>query len=321
MSSEEGMLNINHSMSHIHIQPTADGIEILRVRDRKELADAAVDDVEVLLALAIGILLLLGMGGFFWGVFLCLTALPVDWEDLLYAHPRIFGMMSVAVSIGLLAVLMRLLKPLVTRIDRALPQMSAMLRKTSQQKANALSAQAESSLRISGNMMTVKTQHYEISQISDLHVNIYKNKQQGSLSFRYRRRKKRILMFSRLPLQEAHALCHTLSELLTFRCHLVTVIVFGERIIEPVPSQEALYNPDVIRLTVPFQFLRRLVIHTDTYNFSLLERFLTYAVNVLGQEYLATQVDAHIYGEPAHLHPNLRNNLTNLCRRVYTHTA
>ncbi|MBN2266708.1 MAG: hypothetical protein JW725_00005, partial [Candidatus Babeliaceae bacterium] len=46
------------------------------------------------------------------------------------------------------------------------------------------------------------------------------------------------------------------------------------------------------------------------------ERFMTYAVQYLGQSYLQCHVVAKIYGEEEHLHLNLRNSLTNLCNDI-----
>jgi hypothetical protein len=46
------------------------------------------------------------------------------------------------------------------------------------------------------------------------------------------------------------------------------------------------------------------------------ERFLTYAINTLGQKYLKKQVAIELYGHPYSLQPNLRNNLEHLFGRV-----
>lgn len=54
----------------------------------------------------------------------------------------------------------------------------------------------------------------------------------------------------------------------------------------------------------------------SAYDFHLVERFLTYALNTIGQNYLRTCVNVYLSGDPEQLHPNLRNTLTNLCKRV-----
>lgn len=65
--------------------------------------------------------------------------------------------------------------------------------------------------------------------------------------------------------------------------------------------------------------MNALFVDANTYDFRQIESFLTYAVMYLSQKYLGTHVTAHIYGASQKLHPNLRNNLTNLCRRVMVH--
>lgn len=97
---------------------------------------------------------------------------------------------------------------------------------------------------------------------------------------------------------------------------LVQIVIFGED--ENISEQrpDTLSNPDVIDLTVSMRNLRKIVIHTASYNFYVFERFLTYAVNVIGRDYLKQHVDVLIYGHANTLHPNLKNNVINLFREI-----
>lgn len=96
-------------------------------------------------------------------------------------------------------------------------------------------------------------------------------------------------------------------------------VIFGSETSLIVPdSDKSLFNPDVTESWFPM-VLQQIIIHTQTYNFYLIERFLTYAVNSIGQQYLKNHVEVQIYGKPDNLHPNIRNNLTNLCKGVYNH--
>ena len=78
-------------------------------------------------------------------------------------------------------------------------------------------------------------------------------------------------------------------------------------------------NPDVLTLTIAMPVLKRINIHTKTYDFYQVERFITYAVNYVGQKHLKEHVEVHVYGDPDKLHPNLRNSLENLCKCVEVH--
>ena len=119
-----------------------------------------------------------------------------------------------------------------------------------------------------------------------------------------------------LPPEQTRWLAETLQTVLTFRWHEVEQVVFGAALPGMASKATTLLNPDVSDLHVPFLRLTRIVVVTSEYNFHLVERFLTYAINTLGQTYLKTTVDVELYGDPAELHPNLRNSLTNLCRDV-----
>lgn len=99
----------------------------------------------------------------------------------------------------------------------------------------------------------------------------------------------------------------------------VEVLVFGDISGIDIDPKKGLHNIDVSQLTLPMRALKRLLIDTHTYNFHHVERFMTYAVNYIGQEYLKEQFEVNIYGDPDKLHPNLKNTVTNLCRDVYIH--
>jgi hypothetical protein len=116
---------------------------------------------------------------------------------------------------------------------------------------------------------------------------------------------------------EASSLVHTLTEILTFQCQSVQRILFGSLSFPEDDPSRTLRNPDVSTLTFPFVHLRTVIIETATYDVHSIERFLTYAVNMLGQTYLRNHVDVQIYGDWDDLPPHLKNSLTNLCRKVY----
>ncbi len=96
----------------------------------------------------------------------------------------------------------------------------------------------------------------------------------------------------------------------------IPVLFFGEG--QPFGAQRktVLCNPDFTELTLPMPALQNILIHTAIYDFHLVERFITYALNYIGQEHLKRRVEVHLHGAPEQLHPNLRNNLEHLCLRV-----
>jgi hypothetical protein len=120
----------------------------------------------------------------------------------------------------------------------------------------------------------------------------------------------------RINPHEAEYLVTVLSDLLSFHCHVVTCIIFGSPPRSESVSLTTLLNPDVSALTTPFFHLHQVVIYADSYDFHHVERFLTYAINYMGQEYLKHHVDVLLYGDMKELHPNLRNNLVTICQRV-----
>ena len=101
----------------------------------------------------------------------------------------------------------------------------------------------------------------------------------------------------------------------------IETIIFGSTTSTAYSSRTAWHNPDSSELTLPLSHLKQIVVYPETYNFHLLERFLTYAVNYIGQKYLRKKVEVHIYGDPDKLHQNLHNNFTNLCKDVVVHNS
>jgi hypothetical protein len=115
-------------------------------------------------------------------------------------------------------------------------------------------------------------------------------------------------------------LAQHLGEILTFRCQSVEHIIFGTGIDASSDVVPTLSNPDVSTLTAPFVHLNTLSIEADTYELPCVERFITYAVNVMGRAYLKQCVEVRIYGHAGHVHPNLLKTLTELCQHISYHT-
>lgn len=107
-----------------------------------------------------------------------------------------------------------------------------------------------------------------------------------------------------------------ISEILTFRCHTVTCILFGDSRAVENDSGTLRINPDFSDLTVPCWHLQQIIIYSESSALQQVEQFLTYAVNSLGTAYLKRSVAVTICGDPEKLHPNIRNALTHLCKRV-----
>ncbi len=99
----------------------------------------------------------------------------------------------------------------------------------------------------------------------------------------------------------------------------VTIVIFGDIHVKDAYRRITFTNPDVEALTIPMKHLGHLVVHIQTYDFHRLERFLTYAVNYIGQRHLKQNVVAHIYGKTEDLHPNLLNTLKNVCQEIENH--
>jgi HEAT repeat protein len=104
-------------------------------------------------------------------------------------------------------------------------------------------------------------------------------------------------------------------------CLQVKSVAFEEGWQQPFEEQSTLHNIDVAALSMPFSKLQRLYIHAETYDFHLTERFMTYAVNVLGEKLLKKQVHVYVLGNPEHLNPNLLNMFKNLCKSVRFESA
>jgi hypothetical protein len=97
----------------------------------------------------------------------------------------------------------------------------------------------------------------------------------------------------------------------------IEIVVFGKRSPSVVVRNQTIWhNPDVEHLRIPLSCLRRIEIDANTADSYDIERFLTYALAYLGQTYLERTVDVQITGNPEQLHPNVRNNLCNLCHSV-----
>jgi hypothetical protein len=96
----------------------------------------------------------------------------------------------------------------------------------------------------------------------------------------------------------------------------VETIVFGTPPSDASPEQNTLWNVDLSSLSIPLPSLKQIIIAVESYDFRLVERFLTYAVNYVGQEHLKKQVIVSVYGDIQGLNPNLRNALTNLCQQI-----
>jgi hypothetical protein len=76
------------------------------------------------------------------------------------------------------------------------------------------------------------------------------------------------------------------------------------------------HNPDMAEVRLPMPRLQEIHIAPQTANMIALERFLTYALNSVGQTRLKRVVMVYIHGHSAQLPHHIRNSLTNLCRGV-----
>ncbi len=180
-------------------------------------------------------------------------------------------------------------------------------------------------IAISGDTLTLRdtvlgrgrAQHFKLKEIGNLRV-AEKGFSDGTLLFDYYQTP---ITFARnLSVAEAATLCKQLNGILTFRYQVVEQIVFGEMPPAFIGTPETLLiNPDVSDLSFPFIRLQRLILDAATHDPRRVERFLTYAVNAIGQRKLKESVDVHIYGDPAQLQANMRNNFDNLFRRVEQH--
>ena len=94
----------------------------------------------------------------------------------------------------------------------------------------------------------------------------------------------------------------------------ITEIIFGET--SSNNSKTCIKNLETSQLTIPISSLMKITTDADTYDFDMVERFITYSINYVGQKHLRKKVEVHIYGNPDKLHPNLLNSFKNLCRKV-----
>lgn len=101
----------------------------------------------------------------------------------------------------------------------------------------------------------------------------------------------------------------------------IETLIFGSTTSTAYRSYTTWHNPDSSELTLPLSHLKQIAVYPETSNFFLLEQFLTYAVNYIGQKYLKKHVRVHIYGDLDKLHQNLYNNFTNLCKDVVVHNS
>ena len=115
------------------------------------------------------------------------------------------------------------------------------------------------------------------------------------------------------------AIRETAHTLLIELLSAVTIVIFGDIRVKDAHRRITFTNPDAEALTIPMKHLEHLVVHIQTYDFHRLERFLTYAVNYVGQRHLKQNVAAHLYGNTADLHPNLLNTLKNVCKEIESH--
>ncbi|ODS34714.1 MAG: heat repeat-containing PBS lyase [Candidatus Scalindua rubra] len=109
------------------------------------------------------------------------------------------------------------------------------------------------------------------------------------------------------------------AEALERICVQITTVVFGK--VSTDDERTTLKNPDVSELTMPMKNLIKILVDTESYDFRQVERFLTYAVNYIGEKRLKKYVEVHINGDPDKLHPNLQNLFNNLCKNVEMHNV
>ncbi len=107
-----------------------------------------------------------------------------------------------------------------------------------------------------------------------------------------------------------------IHDMLAQACTQVKTIVFGKHSEEASDPKTMVANIEVSTLTPAFTKLQQIRIDADTYDVLVVERFLTYAVNVLGEKFLKKNVTVHIIGNAERIHPNVVNAFSNLCKAV-----
>jgi HEAT repeat protein len=100
---------------------------------------------------------------------------------------------------------------------------------------------------------------------------------------------------------------------------LVHVVMFGDEVRPAYRPQHTLCNLEVSNLTESLPQLQCIVIETASCDRYQVERFLSYALNALGQPYFKHVVEAEVYGNPQHLPDHFQNLLTNICKAVHIH--
>lgn len=288
--------HLDASMKHISIQPTDDGLTIeqhalpMVERERKGLVVGVLTLFIWISWVGVAFILIMTV--------IAMESLPEKYGFEIHPDPA-SSVLSPALRWG----------ALFGGIIFGLSKLRAMLKRTIPQYPQVL--------RLTDDVLIVGSTSYNIAHISQVRFNTNPRQTHGALYFTHQNEV--IQFFESLPLQEAQALCRSLSDILAFRCHVVTTIVFGDKEVDDEPSEKILNNPDVAELTFPFVRLRNLIIQTDSYDFHQVERFLTYAVNAIGDDYLKEHVEVHVYGDPAKLHANLQNTLTNVCHHMHIH--
>lgn len=104
-------------------------------------------------------------------------------------------------------------------------------------------------------------------------------------------------------------------KLLTTLLPVVETVVFGKNEYDIFDMTTTLYDPNVSALTLSMINLKTIAISTEHYEFHLIEQFITYAINTIGQVLLKKQVVVEVYGAQE-LHPHLWNNLQNFCKTI-----
>lgn len=117
---------------------------------------------------------------------------------------------------------------------------------------------------------------------------------------------------------EADRLLTSLLHVLNVPYHHIDRVIFGSH---PMRGERnalvrSLCDPDAQLLSYPLVNLSEICIYPAKAEAYRIERFLTYALNALGTKYLKKHVSVNVYGRPEELHPNIRNNLTHLCKQV-----
>jgi HEAT repeat protein len=104
-------------------------------------------------------------------------------------------------------------------------------------------------------------------------------------------------------------------------CDSITTVIFGANPPPDFSSQTVWLNPEVATFSHSLPRLTTVCIVSNTFDFYQVERFITYAVNSIGQAHLHREVRVEIYGRQDAQYRQLWNALTNLCQTVCVHPA